>query len=69
MQIGSLIIANRIFPAPLAGVTDYPVRALCCRLSAMIAGDPNVTVAEYDTLERALAAIDKFFQALDQVAT
>ena len=34
------------------------------RLSAMIAGDPNVTVAEYDTVEEAKAAVAAFFGAL-----
>jgi len=34
------------------------------RLSAMIAGDPNVTVAEYRTLEEAKARIDHFFDGI-----
>ena len=34
------------------------------RLSAMIAGDPNVTVAEYRSLEEAGVAVDRFFACL-----
>ena len=34
------------------------------RLSAMIAGNPNVTVAEYRTLEEAKGRIDHFFDGI-----
>lgn len=34
------------------------------RLSAMIAGNPNVTVAEYRTLEEAKRAVERFFDGL-----
>ncbi|MEE9162402.1 MAG: nucleoside 2-deoxyribosyltransferase [Candidatus Neomarinimicrobiota bacterium] len=52
-----------------AGRLGKPVLALLQpregrRLSAMIAGDPNVSVAEYDTLEEAQGAVDAFFQGL-----
>ena len=39
------------------------------RLSAMIDGDPNVTVAEYRTLEEAKAAVERFFEGLDSGAS
>ena len=52
-----------------AGMRGKPVLALYQpskgrRLSAMIAGDPKVTVAEYRTLEEAGVAVDRFFGAL-----
>ncbi len=52
-----------------ASVQGKPVLALYQpsggrRLSAMIAGDPNVTVAEYHTLEEAQAAVERFFNGL-----
>jgi len=52
-----------------ASMQDKPVLALYQpaagrRLSAMIAGDPNVTVAEYRTLEEAEQGIDHFFYGL-----
>ncbi len=52
-----------------AGRLDKPVLALVQpseghRLSAMIAGDPNVTVAEYHSLEEAQGAMDGYFRAL-----
>ncbi len=52
-----------------AGRLGKPVLALVQpkegrRLSAMIAGDPNVAVVEYDTLEEAQGAVDAFFQGL-----
>ncbi|MFB0515128.1 MAG: nucleoside 2-deoxyribosyltransferase [Candidatus Neomarinimicrobiota bacterium] len=52
-----------------AGMQGKPVLALYQpsagrRLSAMIAGDPNVTVAEYHSLEEAKKAVEEFFGAL-----
>ena len=52
-----------------AGRLDKPVLALVQpsvghRLSAMIAGDPNVTVAEYHSLEEAQGAMDGYFRTL-----
>ncbi len=57
-----------------ASVQGKPVLALYQpaqgrRLSAMIAGDPNVTVAEYRTLEEAREAVERFFQVLALDAT
>jgi tRNA-dihydrouridine synthase B len=34
MRIGSHALANRLFVAPMAGVTDRPFRQLCKRLGA-----------------------------------
>ncbi len=34
MQIGSFVLPNRLFVAPMAGVTDRPFRQLCRRLGA-----------------------------------
>ena len=34
MKIGSHILANRLFVAPMAGVTDRPFRQLCKKLGA-----------------------------------
>lgn len=34
MQIGSISVPNRVFVAPMAGVTDRPFRQLCKRLGA-----------------------------------
>jgi tRNA-dihydrouridine synthase B len=34
MQIGSHLLANRLFVAPMAGVTDRPFRQLCKKLGA-----------------------------------
>ena len=52
-----------------AGLQGKPVLALCQpapgrRLSAMISGDPNVTLAEYHTPTEALTAVDHFFDGL-----
>ena len=52
-----------------AGMQGKPVLALHQpaegrRLSAMIAGDPNVTVAGYRTLKEAEVAVDRFFACL-----
>jgi len=48
MRIGSLELKDRVFAAPMAGVTDRPFRKLCRRLGAayavseMVASDPRV---------------------------
>ncbi|MES2091136.1 MAG: tRNA-dihydrouridine synthase, partial [Pseudomonadota bacterium] len=34
MHIGSISLSNRLFVAPMAGVTDRPFRQLCKRLGA-----------------------------------
>jgi tRNA-dihydrouridine synthase B len=34
MKIGHIELANRLFVAPMAGVTDRPFRQLCKRLGA-----------------------------------
>jgi nucleoside 2-deoxyribosyltransferase len=57
-----------------AGMQGKPVLALYQpregrRLSALIAGDPNVTVAEYHNLEEAQAAVEQFFRRLVSGAT
>ena len=54
-----------------AGSSGKPVLALYQpargrRLSAMIAGDQNVTVAEYQSNEELFAAIKRFFATLPQ---
>ena len=43
MQIGHIGIANRLFAAPMAGVTDRPFRQLCKRLGAGYAVSEMVT--------------------------
>src|SRR5512142_848801 len=46
MRIGHITLANRLFAAPMAGVTDRPFRQLCKRLGAgyavseMVASNP-----------------------------
>ncbi len=57
-----------------ASVQGKPVLALYQpaqgrRLSAMIAGDPNVTVAEYCNPEKAREAVERFFDGLALDAT
>jgi tRNA-dihydrouridine synthase B len=48
MRIGSIELKDRVFAAPMAGVTDRPFRKLCRRLGAayavseMVASDPRV---------------------------
>ena len=37
MRIGHIMLANRLFAAPMAGVTDRPFRQLCKRLSTRFA--------------------------------
>ena len=43
MQIGPIPLANRLFVAPMAGVTDRPCRQLCKRLGAGYAVSEMVT--------------------------
>jgi len=43
MQIGHIVLANRLFAAPMAGVTDRPFRQLCKRLGAGYAVSEMVT--------------------------
>ncbi len=43
MQIGPYILANNVFAAPMAGVTDRPFRQLCRRLGAGYAVSEMVT--------------------------
>ncbi len=43
MQIGHISLANRVFAAPMAGVTDRPFRQLCKRLGAGYAVSEMVT--------------------------
>jgi nucleoside 2-deoxyribosyltransferase len=52
-----------------AGMQGKPVLALRQstpnrRLSAMITGDPNVSLSEYKTPEEARAAVDRYFDGL-----
>src|SRR6185312_10944222 len=52
MQIGPHILANNVFVAPMAGVTDRPFRQLCKQLGAgyavseMAASDPRLWASE-----------------------
>ena len=52
MRFGSHELANRVFAAPMAGVTDRPFRKLCRRLGAgyavaeMAASDPRLWASE-----------------------
>ncbi len=43
LHIGSIALANRLFAAPMAGVTDRPFRMLCKRLGAGYAVSEMVT--------------------------
>ena len=43
MRIGHITLANRLFAAPMAGVTDRPFRQLCKRLGAGYAVSEMVT--------------------------
>ena len=43
MRIGSIELPNRLFVAPMAGVTDRPFRQLCKRLGAGYAVSEMVT--------------------------
>ncbi len=48
MRIGSYLLTNRLFLAPMAGVTDLPFRKLCKAMGAgvvvgeMVSADPNL---------------------------
>ena len=44
MNIGSYVLANNVFAAPMAGVTDRPFRLLCKRLGARYAGSEMGTL-------------------------
>src|SRR5664279_5643553 len=52
MRIGHIKLANRLFAAPMAGVTDRPFRQLCKRLGAgyavseMVASNPKLRATE-----------------------
>ncbi|MFO0009589.1 MAG: tRNA-dihydrouridine synthase, partial [Betaproteobacteria bacterium] len=52
MRIGSHELANRLFVAPMAGVTDRPFRQLCKKLGAgyavseMAASNPKLWASE-----------------------
>ena len=41
--IGNIVLPNRLFAAPMAGVTDRPFRQLCKRLGAGYAVSEMVT--------------------------
>ncbi len=43
LRIGSILLPNRLFAAPMAGVTDRPFRVLCKRLGAGYAVSEMVT--------------------------
>ena len=43
MHIGHILLANRLFAAPMAGVTDRPFRQMCKRLGAGYAVSEMVT--------------------------
>ena len=43
MRIGTIELPNRLFVAPMAGVTDRPFRQLCKRLGAGYAVSEMVT--------------------------
>ena len=43
LRIGPIALANRLFVAPMAGVTDRPFRQLCKRLGAGYAVSEMVT--------------------------
>ena len=43
MRIGHITLANRLFAAPMAGVTDRPFRMLCKKLGAGYAVSEMVT--------------------------
>src|SRR6476661_5417095 len=53
MRIGHIQLANRLFAAPMAGVTDRPFRMLCKRLGAGYAVSEMVTSRKdlWDTLK------------------
>ncbi len=43
LQIGNIVLENRLFVAPMAGVTDRPFRMLCRELGAGYAVSEMVT--------------------------
>ena len=53
MNIGTYVLANNVFAAPMAGVTDRPFRMLCKRLGAGYAVSEMVTSRRdlWDTLK------------------
>ncbi|KAE9533767.1 tRNA dihydrouridine synthase DusB [Ursidibacter arcticus] len=59
MQIGQYVIKNRIFLAPMAGITDQPFRRLCSQLGAgltfseMMSTNPDVWHTEKSKLRLA----------------
>lgn len=59
MQIGQYAIKNRIFLAPMAGITDQPFRRLCSQLGAgltfseMMSTNPDVWHTEKSRLRLA----------------
>ncbi len=59
MQIGPHVLPNRLFVAPMAGVTDRPFRQLCRRLGA------GYAVSEMVTSRRELWASPKTSRRLD----
>ena len=48
MQIGHIMLANRLFAAPMAGVTDRPFRRLCKKLGAGYAGRKPIDWGEQE---------------------
>ena len=52
MQIGSIVLPNNLFVAPMAGVTDRPFRQLCKKMGAgyavseMAASNPRLWASE-----------------------
>jgi tRNA-dihydrouridine synthase B len=46
MRIGHITLANRLFAAPMAGVTDRPFRKLCKRLGAGLRGQRDGHLAQ-----------------------
>ena len=59
MRIGSFNLPNRVVLAPMAGVTDQPLRRLCRRLGA------GLTVSEMVTSDPRLRATRKTLQRID----
>ncbi len=59
MKIGDLSLANNVFLAPMAGVTDLPFRLLCRRLGVgMVTGEMVSSVASLrDTLKSKLRGV------------
>lgn len=59
MRIGPHVLANRVFVAPMAGVTDRPYRQLCKRLGA------GYAVSEMAASNALLWATDKTTRRID----